>query len=179
MSVSAWVFARQSRFPTVQNARFSYGYCTPTLEPGLAPKCSQLCGHFAQIRACFSFEPTPFPPSRQNPESLYTPNDAKLGRNKRRPCETPHRCGPLREVLSGAFLVHTIRRRRRTRRPPRPRRSERHEPDTQLPARPVGPSAAGRAPLPSSRRRVQKCTFHVGALHVGPVLPTYKNARFS
>ena len=55
---------------------------------------------------------------------------------------------------------------------------ERFDPDTQGPARPGDPSAAARAPLPSSRCRVQKCPFHVGALHVRPVSPLYKNARF-
>ena len=102
----------------------------------------------------------------------------KPGRNNKRPCETPLRCGPLREVFSGAFLVHTCRRRWRRRRPPKPRRGERFDPDTQGPARPGDPSAAARTPLPSSRRRVQKCTFRVGALHVRAVTPLYKNARF-
>ena len=57
-------------------------------------------------------------------------------------------------------------------------RGERFDPDTQDPDRTGGPSAADRAPLPSSRRRVQKCPFHVAALHVRAVAPLYKNARF-
>ena len=118
-------------------------------------------------------------PIPTKPESLYTPNDAKAGPGTKRPCAPPRRCDPLREVFSGAFLVHTNRRLRRTRRPPRPRRGERLDPDTQDPARPGGPSAAACAPSPSSRRRVQKCPFHVGALHAGLVFPPYKNARFS
>ncbi len=76
-------------------------------------------------------------------------------------------------------LVHTFRRRWRRRRRPRPRGGERLAPETEPPSQPSGPRAAVRASLPSSRRRVQKCPFHVGALHVGPVFPPYKNARFS
>ena len=58
-------------------------------------------------------------------------------------------------------------------------RGERLDPDTQDPAQPGGPSAAASGRLPSSRRRVQKCPFHVGALHVRAGSPQYKNARFS
>ena len=126
----------------------------------------------------FQLGTDPFPLIPTQPESLYTPNDAKAGPGTRRPCETPHRCGPLREVFSCAFLVHTTRRRWRTSRPPRPRRGERLDPDTQDLARPEGPPSAAHAPLPSSRRRVQKCPFHVGLLHTGAVWPGYKNVRF-
>ena len=191
---AAWSPSSRQR---LQNVRFSLGLCT--LEPDFhCTKCTfQLrllyiptgtgtCAQVFTARRPFSADfrlfqlgTDPFPLIPTQPESLYTLNDAKAWPGTKRPCETPHRCGPLREVFSGAFLVHTIRRRRRTSQPPEPRRSERVDPDTQDPARPEGPATADRAPLPSSRRRAQKCPFHVGALHVRPVSPLYKNARFS
>ena len=73
MSVSAWAFVRQPRFPAVHNARFSYGPCTPTPERGLAPKCSQHGGHFARTYARFSFDRAPFPAALQNQNPCTPP----------------------------------------------------------------------------------------------------------
>ena len=85
MSVSAWAFARRPRFPAVQNARFSYGSCTRTLERGLAPECSQPGGHSPWIFACSSFGRPPLPPSRQNPNSCTPPMMRKRVREQRGP----------------------------------------------------------------------------------------------
>ena len=193
-ATSTWSPSFRTR---VQNVRFSLGLCTS--EPDFhCTKCTfQLrllhrhtgtggCAQVFTARRPFSLNfrlfqlgTDPFPLIPTQPESLYTPNYAKAGPGTKRPCETPHRCGPLREVFSGAFLVHTFRRRWRTSRPPKPRRGKRVDPDTQLQSQPGGPSAASCARSPASRRRVQKCPFHVGALHVSPDFALYKNARFS
>ena len=121
-AASTWSPSFRTR---VQNVRFSLGLCTS--EPDFhCTKCTfQLrllhthtgTGGCAQVfPARRPFPPDlrsiqlgtdPFVPATTRPESLYTPNDAKVGPGTKRPCETPHRCGPLREVFSGAFLVHT------------------------------------------------------------------------
>ena len=137
-SPSAAASAWSPSFRTcVQNVRFSLGLCTS--EPvSRRTKCTfQLrllhtptgtggCAKVFTARRPFSLVFRPFQLGRDafpliptKPESLYTPNDAKPGRNNKRPCETPHRCGPPWGVFSGAFLVHTIRRRWITRRPPK------------------------------------------------------------
>ena len=134
---AAWSPSSRHR---VQNVRFSLGLCTP-VPVSRRTKCTfQLrllhthtgtgtCAKVFTVRRPFSLDlrsvqlgTEPFPLIPTQPESLYTPNDAKAGPGTRRPCETPHLCGPLREVFSGAFLVHTVRRRWRGCLLPRPRR---------------------------------------------------------
>ena len=85
MLASAWAFARRPRFPAVQNARFSYGSCTPTPERGLAPKCSQSGGHFRRIYARFSFERPPGHPPTRNQNPCTPPMMRKRGREQRGP----------------------------------------------------------------------------------------------
>ncbi len=112
----------------------------------------------------------PCSPADTKPESLYTPNDAKAGPGTRRPCETPHRCGPLRGVFSGPFLVHTIWRRRRRRRWPRPRR-EGNDLTRTLKTRP-DPKAPRQSPVPASTATGKNATFEQGTCHssaLGPV----------
>ncbi len=179
MSVSAWAFARRTRFPAVQNARFSYGSWTPTPERGVAPKCSQPGGHFRRIYACFSLGRTHLSPPRQDQNPCTPPMMPKWGREQRGPARPRTGAAPCGRSFPARFWFTLHRRCWRTRRPPRPWRGERVDPDTQLLYRSGVPSAAARAPLPSSRRRVQKCPFQLGALHAVPVFPPYKNARFS
>ena len=169
MSVSAWAFARRPRFPAVQDARFSYGSCTPTPELGVASKCSQAGGHFVRIYARFSFERTPLPCCTTKPESLYTPNDAKTVPGTKRPCETPHRCGPLREVFSGVFLVHTIRRRWRRSLPPKPR-NEVNDLTRTLKTRP-DPKAPRQSLVPAPKPTGKNATFERGTCHSGALGP--------
>ena len=121
-NAAAWPPSSRQR---LQNVRFSLGLCTA--EPDFhCTKCTfklrLLHAHTGTGRCAkvftarrpfppdlrlFQLGTDPFVPATTRPESLYTPNDAKVGPGTKRPCETPHRCGPLREVFSGAFLVHT------------------------------------------------------------------------
>ncbi len=162
-----------------KNAIFSYGQCNQMLERGLTKTVNRKTpveGRFPPISAT-NCPDLHFCDRRQFP---VHPGDIPQEVSGARPCAPPHECGSLREVMRRVRLLHTVRWRRwRRRRRPRPRGGERLDPDTKDPARPGGPAAAARAPLPSSRRRVQKCTFHLGLLHTPANLPGYKNVRFS
>ena len=178
MFVSAWAFAFRPGFLAVQNARFSYGPCTPTLERGLAPKCSQHGGHIDRTYARFSFDRAPFPAARQNQNPCTPPMMRKQGREQRGPARPRTGAAPCGRSFPARFWF-TLSGGAGDAPSTKPtEKGERFDPDTQGPARPGDPSAAARTPLPTSRRRVQKCTFHVGALHVRAVAPLYKNARF-
>ena len=103
MSVSAWAFARQPRFPAVQNARFSYGSCTLMLERGLAPECSQPGGHFRRIYACFSFDWSPFPAARPNQNPCTPPMMPKWGREQRGPARPRTGAAPCGRSFPAPF----------------------------------------------------------------------------
>ena len=105
MSVSAWVFARQSRFPAVQNARFSYGSCTPPPERGVAPKCSQPGGHFHWVFAPFSLGGTHFPSSRQNKNPCTPPMMRKRGREQRGPARPRTGAAPCGRSFPARFWL--------------------------------------------------------------------------
>ena len=103
MSVPAWVLARQPRFAAVQECTFQLRRMHTTTGTGGCAKVFTARRPFSLDSRLFQLGTDPFSFIPTKPESLYTPNDAKVGPGKRGPARPRTGAAPCGRSFPARF----------------------------------------------------------------------------